>query len=38
MLDRTTIKGYLNPGALGRTETIDLLTLDGEHLPSRSTT
>ncbi len=33
MLDRTTFKGYLNPGALGRTEIIDLLTTDGEHLP-----
>ena len=33
MLDRTIFKGYLNPGALGRTEIIDLLTTDGEHLP-----
>jgi len=33
MLDRTVFKGYLNPGSLGRTESIDLLTLDGEHRP-----
>jgi uncharacterized protein DUF6982 len=30
-LDRTVSKGYLNPGSLGRSETVDLLTLDGEH-------
>jgi hypothetical protein len=33
LLDQTVFKGYLNPAALGRTETIDLLTQDGEHLP-----
>ena len=31
MLDRTAVKGYLNPATLGRTETIDLLTPEGEH-------
>jgi hypothetical protein len=31
LLDRTSVKGYLNPGTLGRTDAIDLLTLDGEH-------
>jgi hypothetical protein len=31
LIDRTSVKGYLNPAALGRTEGIDLLTLDGEH-------
>jgi hypothetical protein len=31
MLDRTTVKGYLNPAALGRMEGVDLLTPDGEH-------
>jgi hypothetical protein len=31
LLDRTVIKGYLSPAALGRAETIDLLTPDGEH-------
>lgn len=31
LLDRTAIKGYLNPASLGRTDGIDLLTLDGEH-------
>jgi len=30
-LDRSSEKGYLNPGTLGHTEAIDLLTLDGEH-------
>jgi hypothetical protein len=33
LLDRTVIKGYLNPALLGRSEAIDLLTPDGEHLP-----
>ena len=33
LLDRTVFKGYLNPGSLGRAETIDLLTPDGEHIP-----
>jgi hypothetical protein len=31
LLDRTPVRGYLNPAMLGREETIDLLTLDGEH-------
>lgn len=31
MLDRAVVKGYVNPAALGRAETIDLLTPDGEH-------
>ena len=30
-LDGTTVRGYLSPSSLGRSETIDLLTLDGEH-------
>src|ERR1700675_4024980 len=29
--DRTSVKGYLNAAGLGRMETIDLLTPDGEH-------
>jgi hypothetical protein len=39
LLDRTPVRGYLNPAALGREETIDLLTLDGEHrsIPLRET-
>jgi hypothetical protein len=31
LLDRTPIRGYLNPASLGRAESIDLLTTDGEH-------
>jgi hypothetical protein len=31
LLDQTPLKGYLNPAFLGREETIDLLTPDGEH-------
>lgn len=31
LLDRTSSKGYLNPSSLGRSDSIDLLTLDGEH-------
>ena len=31
LLDRQSLKGYLNPSTLGRSESIDLLTLDGEH-------
>ncbi len=31
LLDRTPIRGYLNPSALGRSEAVDLLTTDGEH-------
>lgn len=32
-LDRTPLQGYLNPAVLGRSEGIDLLTSEGEHLP-----
>jgi hypothetical protein len=31
LLDRTSLKGYLNPATLGRGEEVDLLTMDGEH-------
>lgn len=31
LLDRTPLMGYLNAAGLGRAETIDLLTPDGEH-------
>ena len=31
LLDRTPVKGYLNPAGLGTEETIDLLTPEGEH-------
>jgi len=31
LLDRKSSKGYLNPASLGRSDAIDLLTLDGEH-------
>jgi hypothetical protein len=31
LLNRTAVRGYLNPAALGRAETIDLLTTDGEQ-------
>ena len=31
LLDRTTLRGYLNPARLGDVETLDLLTSDGEH-------
>jgi hypothetical protein len=31
LLDRTTIRGYLNPGRLGDGEPLDLLTPDGER-------
>ena len=31
LLDGSSLKGYLNPGSLGKTEAVDLLTLDGEH-------
>lgn len=33
LLDRTSVKGYLNPANLGRGDQVDLLTLDGEHEP-----
>jgi Family of unknown function (DUF6982) len=31
LLDRTTLRGYLNPANLGVAETLDLLTPAGEH-------
>jgi hypothetical protein len=31
LLDRSVLRGYLNPGRLGEAEAIDLLTPDGEH-------
>ena len=31
MLDRSVLRGYLNPEKLGDAETIDLLTPEGEH-------
>jgi uncharacterized protein DUF6982 len=31
LLDRSTIRGYLNPATLGRAQAIDLLTPEGEH-------
>ena len=31
LLDRTTVRGYLDPGPLGRADLVDLLTPDGEH-------
>jgi hypothetical protein len=30
-LDRSSLKGYLNPAALGRSESIEILTPAGEH-------
>jgi hypothetical protein len=33
LLDRTSLRGYLNATGLGRVDTIDLLTPDGEHRP-----
>jgi len=30
-LDRKAVRGYLNPATLGRAESLDLLTQDGEH-------
>ncbi|HEY0702744.1 MAG TPA: hypothetical protein VGD60_08255 [Candidatus Acidoferrales bacterium] len=33
LFDRTPVKGYLNPGELGRDGSIDLLTPDGAHRP-----
>ncbi len=32
-LDHKTEPGYLDPAGLGRTEAVDLLSLDGEHRP-----
>jgi hypothetical protein len=31
LLDRTAVRGYLNPAALGRSDEIDVLSLDGEQ-------
>jgi hypothetical protein len=31
LADRSAIRGYLNPAKLGKSETFDLLTQDGEH-------
>ena len=31
MLDRTRMNGYVNPAAVGASESIDLLTPEGEH-------
>jgi Family of unknown function (DUF6982) len=31
LTDKTNLRGYLNPTRLGQSETIDLLTPDGEH-------
>jgi len=31
LLDRTAVRGYLNPATLGRSDEIELLSLDGEH-------
>jgi len=31
LLDRSICKGYVNPASLGHSESVDLLTLDGEH-------
>lgn len=31
LLNRKSVRGYLNPADLGRSETIDLLTVDGEQ-------
>jgi len=31
LLDRKPLRGFLNPGSLGKSQNIDLLTPDGEH-------
>lgn len=31
LFDRTPLQGYVDPGSVGREDTIDLLTPDGEH-------
>jgi hypothetical protein len=31
LLDRTAVRGYLNPATLGRSDEIELLSLDGEQ-------
>jgi len=35
LLDKTVVKGYLSAASLGRAETFDLLTPEGEHRPIR---
>ena len=32
LADKKPLRGYLNPGQLGRTDPLDLLTPEGEHL------
>ncbi len=32
LADKRPLRGYLNPGQLGRTDPLDLLTPEGEHL------
>ncbi len=32
LADKKPLRGYLNPGQLGRTDPLDLLTPDGEHV------
>jgi uncharacterized protein DUF6982 len=32
LADKKLLRGYLNPGQLGRTDPLDLLTPDGEHV------
>lgn len=36
LLDQTPVKGYVNTRSLGREETIDVLTPEGEHRPIAS--
>jgi hypothetical protein len=31
LLDRSAVRGYLNPGGLGRGDSVEVLTLDGEQ-------
>jgi hypothetical protein len=33
LVDHTPLRGYLNPAALGESETLDVLTPDGAHEP-----
>lgn len=35
LLDRTSIKGYVNPATLGHVEKVDILTSNGEHEAAR---
>ena len=32
LADKKPLRGYLNPGQLGQTDPLDLLTPDGEHV------